>query len=286
MPIVVQKSEEDEYLSYCDDSCIEGDNCVCKTDHGMVNSGTSMFNHGISTCVLCTRKSLSKIYRVLNYNYPLYSLYDNHYVKYSKSDYKVDNGRIIQFCNFKPKEVDWFSQIFNTSCCLESVDWCLMVCSNNNCKNDVLSHVNKHRTLGAKNAYFDVSNNCVKCIKCDTPIKTLENENDRVIYKDNIYTRCCFCKTIIITDDSLAFHSCGECMKLVNNRINETLTSCFVCKNTLLTSSKKVLSQRIIVGRTKKRCIYLCRFHRFNINTEYISEEELEGILSSNIYRE
>jgi hypothetical protein len=287
MDIVVLKSEEDSMLAYCDDSCVNGDNCVCKTKLGMKKAGQGMYHYGINKCVLCCRNDAhhpSYPYRVVVDGYPKEWVVGGVFIRFNPcTDYITDGQRVIKqnVGAFHPTCPDtWVTKLYNTAVTkipTTSNRWFVAVCETDWCKSLIHSYINEHRAIGISDSYMDLSTDTVKCRKCDLDLILIHDSNGLVCYKGITYARCRFCFTIIHYKSTNAIQICTTCLHEQENELKVLERVCVYCKNTV-PINKRGGSQKLRVRCTDgDTCdikeMFLCRHHKMkNIQGDQIVE--------------
>lgn len=280
--IVVQKSEEDEYLSRCDNTCVNGKKCLCVKDIGTKHAGSAMTHHGFKQCVLCERKA--RTYNILSYNYPIDVVVLNRQVLYDKKHFvRTGVNSIIQFKDFVSTCVDWYNLIFNHEHRrYEDEEWNLALHVTNKCKYEILTNIDKSYTLGMKNVHLNLDQNRLKCSKCFEDVTVIPSTNNMVHYSRCSYTPCSICNTIVPYNDLKPFQTCTECQSKLNKKIEELESTCFICHDKSSTSH-----QSLIVNCTgnKKRRVLLCRFHSVDTDSSSMDEKKFNRLMNEHIYK-
>lgn len=294
MNIVVQKSEEDSLLSDCDNSCSNGDKCVCKKVLGMSNAGQGMYDYGFDKCVLCFRKEYNKKkidlpYRVIVDGYPKNWVVDGPFIRFVKSDYLCDGERVIiqKIDNLPLNPETWITKIYDTA--VEKVPeystrWFLSVCETPGCKKPIHSFIDEHRSIGINNSYMDLSTGVVKCKFCNNEngIKYIDDNNGIVNYMGVEYSQCRFCSTIVRHNKFSPVQICTTCYNIKQDELKLIERVCIHCQNTVHIN-KKGGSQTLIVRSDdgQIREVYLCRYHKLkSINTTEVHDQTyIENLL-------
>lgn len=298
MNIVVLKSEEDELLADCDNSCINEDKCVCKRMLGMQNSGQGMYHYGINRCVLCCRSDATHSiypYRVVVDGYPNEWVVGGVFIRFNIDDYETDGKRVIKQVfkvdetKFRPKT--WVSKLYDTAVIKiskTSTRWFLTICDNDECKSRIHSYIDEHRSIGINNSYMDLTVNKVVCIDCGHELKFIHDSDGLVMYKGINYSRCRFCSTIVHYKSANAIQICTTCLDEQHNELKILERVCFYCNNNV-PINKRGGSQKLRIkykdGTVKDSL--LCRHHKIK-NLDQKKVFEYEYILShlfSNTFR-
>lgn len=286
MDIVVLKSEEDELLSDCDNSCVNEDNCVCKTMLGMQNSGQGMYHYGINKCVLCCRSGATHPfypYRVVVDGYPKEWVVGGMFIRFNVDDYETDGKRVIKQV-FKVDEMQicpntWVSKLYDTAVIKipkSSTRWFLTVCDTDGCKSHIHSYIDEHRSIGINDSCMDLATNKVVCKKCERELKFIHDSDGLVRYKGITYSRCRFCATIVLYKSVNAIQICTTCLEEQYNELKILERVCFYCKNTVPVN-KRGGSQKLQIkyqdGTVKDS--FLCRHHKIkNLDQNKVFEYE------------
>lgn len=293
MNIVVQKSEEDAYLNYCDGTCSNSDECVIKKQLGVNVAGTAMKYHGFKKCVLCYRYMKNKPYSLFPDNYPYDCFDENGNVVFSPDDYTVIDGRcIIQ--TFK-NNIDvhqesticiaYKSEIINVED--EYILWVLCICNNDNCKLDILTSLNTYRSIGISHTYFDLEEECVKCVKCNHKVKYINSDKNGIVnHNGNNYVQCRFCKTCIIYDYNKIVQICTKCTENTLNEAKISSTVCVYCGNSINKSKKNGVQSFNVKNGSHIKIFHLCKHHRLKKHTNClkmnIELSEFKELLEAN----
>ena len=296
MNIAVQKSEEDALLSECDNSCANGDKCVCKKMFGMSNAGQGMYDYGINKCVLCLRKEYSKKkisipYRVIVDGYPKIWVTEGPFIRFSKNDYQTDGERCVtqktQGLILNPDS--WITKIYDTAVIKvpeSSTKWFLSVCETEGCKKPIHTFIDEHRSIGINNSYMDLTSGVVKCKFCNSPngISYIYDDGGIVNYLGVEYSQCRFCSTVVRHDRETSVQICTTCYKIRQEELKLIERVCMYCNNTVHIN-KKGGSQTLIVkgsdGQVKDA--YLCRYHKIKSldSSEVYDQGYIESLLKS-----
>ena len=273
MDIVVLKSEEDELLSDCDNSCVNDTLCVCITAFGMENAGQGMYNYGINKCVLCCRSDArhpSYPYRVVVDGYPISWVVGGVFIRFSVSDYETDGKRKITQV-FTATEQDicpdtWVTKLYDTAIVKKTASatkWFIAVCETNGCKSLIHSYVDEHRAIGINESCMDLDTNTVVCKKCNEGLRFIYDTGGLVHYKGVTYSRCRFCYTIVTYKSATAIQICTTCLEEQHKELKIIERICLYCKNTV-PINKRGGSQKLQViqadGAVKD--MFLCRHHK------------------------
>ena len=187
------------YLQNCNNTCISGMKCKCKTDFLTDLSGMSLSKWGSPYCILCLRHAATSNYiendtnnnKRLNYYSNIYSEYQEScyievphkvtgcyngingpFIKYSTKDYKRDDlnpNSIVQL--FKDScSNSWITNVYsidNTTenKSLKSDIWDLCYCSNNLCKLQLLSFKDTWCAIGIDNTEYNLGLDQIVCLK-------------------------------------------------------------------------------------------------------------------------
>lgn len=276
MNIVVLKSEEDLLLSDCDNSCSNGNKCVCKKILKTDNAGQGMYDYGFSKCVACIRRDYSKApvetdppYRVVLDGYPESWVTSKGvaFIRFLASDYTVVGGRkIIQNIDGPLVPISWVTKMYETSTIMvpkSSTKWFLSVCETSGCKQNIHSYIDEHRAIGIDTSYMDLTDGAVKCKFCDNNLKYVNEQNGIVEYRHTFYSQCRFCDTVVKHKPSAAIQICTTCRANQDEDLKMLERVCMYCGNTIPVT-KKGGSQSIIVkmpdGTVKD--MFLCRHHK------------------------
>lgn len=294
MNIILQKFEEDSLLSDCDNSCVNGDKCVCKKILGMANAGQGLYDYGINKCVLCLRKAYSKRkinipYRVIVDGYPKIWVTGGPFIRFSKNDYDHDGNRcVIQKVDglvLNPET--WITKIYETEVVKvpeSSTRWFLSICETEGCKKPIHTFIDEHRSIGINNSYMDLTTGVVKCKFCNGPggISYVYDNDGIVNYLGVEYSQCRFCSTVVRHDGDASVQVCTTCYKLKQDELKLIERVCMRCRNTVHVN-KKGGSQTLIVrghdGQVKDA--YLCRYHKIKSldSTEVYEQGYIESLL-------
>lgn len=277
MDIVVLKSEEDTMLADCDNSCVNGSSCVCKTHLGMVNAGQGMHSYGIGKCVLCCRKdALHPLYpyRVVVDGYPKAWVVGGMFIRFSpQTDYIADGGRCIKqnVDAFHPLCPDtWVTKLYDTVVTkfpATSNNWFVAVCETDGCKSLIHSYIDEHRSIGINESYMDLSTDTVNCSKCEKPLRLVHDSNGLVRYKGVTYARCRFCSTIVNYKSVNAIQICTTCACDQDREVKMLERVCVYCKNTVPVNKRggsQKLQVRVMGGSDGEvvKDMFLCRHHK------------------------
>jgi len=274
--IVVQKSEEDDYLHKCDGTCINSFKCLCIKDLNTRRAGTAMASHGLQGCVLCERKA--RTYNILSYNYPRDMVVLNRQVLYDKKHFtKVNTNSIVQFQGFSPTSVDWYKLIFNTKQQpFNNDEWSLVFHVNTNCKYNILTNIEKGYSLGMKFVNYNLEQNKLKCGKCFESVSKITSSGNIVSYNSLDFTLCSICNCVVRYDDFKPFQICQDCRTVLNKKIEELQSTCFICHDKASTVHQTL---SIIGSGRKKRKVVLCRFHSVDTDSSSMDEEKFNHLI-------
>lgn len=273
MDIVVLKSEEDELLLDCDNSCVNEEQCVCKTVLGMGKAGQGMYNYGINRCVLCCRNDAIHPfypYRVVVDGYPKDWVVGGMFIRFNKSDYETDGKRKIkQAFNATEKELcpdTWVTKLYDTTVIKKpktSTKWFLAVCETEGCKSLIHSYVDEHRAIGINDSCMDLSTGAVVCKKCDKGLRFIYDTGGLVRYKGITYSRCRFCSTVVTYKSVNAIQICTTCLDEQHKEVKILERVCLYCKNTVPVN-KRGGSQKLQVTQPDGsiKDMFLCRHHK------------------------
>lgn len=267
MNVILQKTEEEHLLSTCDGTCKNGTNCKCVVDIGSELSGQAMYDYGFSDCLLCQRANGQQFCTIPD-NYPVDWIYDGYKIRYDKSNYKLKNKNTIEhIIDTDLYEETWLSTLYYTSTSLissVSVDWRLAVCDTSRCKHPIHAYIDVHRAIGVSHSYYDVVDRVVKCENCHKELRYIDSDNSIVEYKENKYTQCRFCSTVIIYTNGIAVQTCTTCTNNCKSDIQKGRHICLYCKNAVNINQRKNI-QEFKIRKTPTSCtetVYLCRLHR------------------------
>lgn len=277
MNIVVLKSEEDLLLGDCDDSCVNGADCVCRTVFRLTNAGQGLYKYGIDRCVLCCRRDVQGSqfpYRVVVDGYPLEWVVNGMFIRFNKADYEVAGTRSITQVirtGIALVESTWASRLYDTSVTRvpeSSVRWFLSVCDSSDCKVPIHSYIDQHRAIGIRDSYMDLATDTVKCKSCDSALRFIHDKDGLVRFKGVTCSRCRFCSTIVRYKPTSAIQICTTCLEHQYSELKVIDRVCLHCKNTV-SVNKRGGSQMLNVckdGKTKE--MYLCRHHKIKNLTD------------------
>jgi hypothetical protein len=281
MDIVVLKSDEDLMLSDCDNSCVNGDQCVCKTELAMANAGQGMHSYGIGKCVLCCRKEAGAHppYRVVMDGYPKEWVVGGMFIRFSPTtDYTTAGPRcIIQNVDaFHPLcPPTWVTKLYDTVVTkvpVADTKWFVAVCETDGCKSLIHSYIDEHRAIGINESYMDLSSDTVRCSKCQQNLMLIGDTGGVVRYKGVTYARCRFCSTIVHYKGATAIQICTTCMCDQEQEVKMLERVCVYCKNTVPVNKRggsQKLQVRISEGVTKE--MFLCRHHKLkNVQENHV----------------
>lgn len=133
MNIVVQKSDEDELLSTCDNTCDNSEQCVVKRIIKFPRFGQAMSRYGLGSCLLCYRASGKQPFVTLVSGYPEDWVVGDS-IRFKKDDYGLTESGLVQLIeNSHSPVVDntWVTKIYKcvTERCVE-IPWRLAICEN------------------------------------------------------------------------------------------------------------------------------------------------------------
>lgn len=286
-------------LADCDDSCVNGDECVCKKTLGMQNAGQGMYSYGINKCVLCCRMDAQHPfypYRVVVDGYPKEWVVGGMFIRYSpNTDYICDGKRCIKqnIDAFHPVCPDtWVTKLYTTVVTkvpVTSSRWFLSICETDGCKSLIHSYIDEHRAIGINDSYMDLKTNTVKCKKCDFDLKFIHDSGGLVRYKGLTYARCRFCCTIVPYKSTNAIQICTTCTHEHEKEVLALERVCVYCNNTVPVN-KRGGSQKLKVRCTNGdgsdeqiKDMFLCRHHKIKTLHEdrVIDHEYLLGLLKT-----
>ena len=278
MNIVVLKSEEDELLNYCDNSCGYGGHCVCITILGMNTAGQGMYDYGINKCVLCCRRDFSKFfseencyppYRVIHDGYPKEWIITGSFIRFNKNDYIVSGEKTIlqDTERYEKCPKTWISEMYTTGISkksFESTKWFMTVCDTQGCKVSIHSYVDKHRAMGIDESFMDLSTMTVKCSYCKRQLRYINSDSNGLVkINSKIFSQCRFCNTIVKFDNGKAIQICTRCEEIQISEYKLLQRVCLHCGNTV-PITKKGGSQTIVVSNDGGSIqeVFLCRHHK------------------------
>jgi hypothetical protein len=244
---------------------------------GMKNSGQGMHSYGIGKCILCCRKdALHPVfpYRVVVDGYPKEWVVGGMFIRFSPiTDYNTDGNRCItqKIDAFHPLCPDtWVTKLYNTAVTqisTASVNWFVAVCETDGCKSLIHSYIDEQRAIGINESYMDLSENTVKCSKCEINLRLIRDDNGLVRYKGVTYARCRFCSTVVNYKSVNAIQICTTCECDQNREVRMLERVCVYCKSTVPVN-KRGGSQKLQVRKTDGsdgeviKDMFLCRHHK------------------------
>jgi hypothetical protein len=270
MSIILQKHEEDLLLATCDGTCFNKDECKCIVDFKTNLAGQALYDYGFTTCLLCQRANGQEFITIPE-SYPPSWIYDEYKIKYNKQNYKRnDTGGIDQIIDESKEEVNketWVNSMYYTSTELVDetiVNWKLAVCDMGKCKHPVHTYIDVSRAICVSNSYYDVMNKVVKCEQCHVPLRYIESKNGIVEFRDQKYTKCRFCKTVIFYKDGNYIQACTSCYDKCRKDDQKSRHICLYCNNSVNVSQRRNIQEFQIRKTPTSRIetVYLCRLHR------------------------
>ena len=316
MVLLVSRKIEEDHLRVCDGTCANGRSCACVTDLSMASPGSALSLFRLSKCVLCYRKEVSDKYDGehtpdrgkfnpyvnIDYEYEesvllgcenrvdrMYYGVTGPFVRYSAGDYRVVDGGIVQLLEVPPDVSDWLSSIFTLKLGeSKKPSWNVCHCSNVRCKSSTLSFKDRFRAIGISGTYLSLSDESVRCDKCDEPVSYSQCDPDSGLvcfggYKQYL-TRCVFCSTLVDFRSWKSIQACRHCHKSNQESFSISNVKCAKC-NCLINNTRRKNVQEVKVRKSDSaavRAVYFCKQHRLPVYGDHVwTEGEIRELSNS-----
>ena len=283
--LLIGRDQEDVLLSCCDDTCLNKNNCLCVTDIGTLLAGQGMSHNQL--CVLCCRAMPINSYNNLEGDYPVDVLRDSEnvgcFVRYKKSDYRLGGpNRILQLLPISTTE-EWIRHVFNIKNVPEVTQPAptaeLLVCQNDDCKVNILSHIDLYGSVGSSLITYNLGRDLVECIKCNTPVERCKFTTVCHLDGDMRISICIFCHCFCFYNPFYSIQRCSYCDTTYRNEAILNKTVCNVCRRTLTPNRRSTLIFYNVQqddGSLQK--IYFCKTHRLkgSIHGSTVTKEQIK----------
>lgn len=293
---VYTRQEEELNLAHSGGTCQNSQECATVTDFGFKRAGTAFVDQ---KCVLCCRKevtnkfnhlmlcgksegvnsSIYNPYMVCDTDYPTNVFVDTEdrnafrgitgpFVRYNINDYKVVGPDQLKQTIPTVGRLNWYSVLLDLrrSTFLKSAicdPWFLASCSNPKCRQDILTIVGQHKSIGMTNVVYDLNKKRTKCAKCmgdvlythvDPTLKMTLLE-----YNDVVYTKCLFCDIIIWYNKLHTAQACETCTTTLSEKAFEQTKVCERCGVSVTVNRRGgVKMNDPKTGKT----VYYCKSHK------------------------